>query len=208
MKKILGLFLASILFAGAFGQTITLQSVCEGLSKTPITTGDFLQIKTVNASGRQLKSSGKFIIAKEGIMWKTLKPFPSSLVVTENSMIQTAGDGTKTVMNGSDNQIFQNIAQTLSSVFSGNSNVLEKNFIIEFADKSDGNWSVILTPKDTTIGSVMKTLTLEGKVTSSVVILNSLELAEISNNKIRYEFSNQNYPKELTVDEKENFTAN
>lgn len=208
MKKILVLFLTSILAAGAFAQTLSLKSVCEGLAKTPNTTGDFLQVKTVNSTGRQLKSSGKFIIAKEGIMWKTLKPFPSSLVVTENAMIQTAGDGTKSVMNGSDNQIFQNIAQTLSSVFAGNSSVLEKNFEVDFKAGSEGKWTVVLTPKDSTIGSVMKTLILEGTSTVSNVILNSLELAEASNNKIHYDFLNQNYPKELTADEKANFAIN
>lgn len=208
MKKILALFLTSLLVSGAFAQGLSLRSVCEGLSKTPNTTGDFLQIKTVNSNGRQLKSSGKFIIAKEGIMWKTLKPFPSSLVITENAMIQTAGDGTKSVMNGSDNQIFQNIAQTLSSVFSGNSAILEKNFDVDFKEVEAGKWIVVLTPKDSTIGSVMKALTLEGSISSANVILSSLELAEASNNKIRYEFSNQNYPKELTADEKANFTVN
>ena len=206
MKKYLGLILPSLVCSRAFAQPLSLKSVCEGLSRTPNTTGDFLQIKTVNSTGRQLKSSGKFIIAKEGILWKTLKPFPSSLVVTEKAMIQTAGDGTKTVMNGSDNQIFQNIAQTMRSVFAGNSELLEKNFFVEFKVAEQGKWSVILTPKDSTIGSVMKTLVLEGSISSSV-ILNSLELSETSNNKIRYEFSNQKYPKELTADEKANFTA-
>jgi len=207
MKKLLVLLFTSLLVSGAFAQQLSLQSVCHGLSETPNTIGDFTQIKTVSTTGRQLKSSGKFIISGEGIMWKTLKPFPSNLVITKTAMIQTAGDGTKTVMNGSDNQIFQNIAQTLSSVFAGDSKVLESNFTVDFIEKDSKNWTIILTPKDSTIASVMQTLTLEGEVTTSNVVLNSLELKESSNNKIRYEFTNQSYPKELTEDEKAYFKA-
>ncbi len=206
MKKILSLLISTLFICNVF--SADLKSVCDGLSKTPITKGDFTQIKTINAKGRTLKSSGNFIISLEGIIWKTLKPFPSNLIVTENAMIQIAADGKKNVMSASDNQIFQNIAQTLSSVFAGNSAILEKNFDVDFKEVEAGKWIVVLTPKDTTIGSIMKTLTLEGSISSANVILSSLELAEASNNKIRYEFSNQIYPKELTTDEKAFFVIN
>ncbi len=247
MKK-LGLFfiLMEIFIWCGFSQSLTLQKICSGLAKNPVTTGDFVQIKTINANGRQLKSSGNFIISPYGIMWKTLKPFPSSLVVTESAMIQTAANGKQSVMNGADNQIFQNIASTLRSVFAGDSAELNKHFTVEFGDEGLGEgknplqggqnategaiaaggepvWTIILTPKDATIASVMKSLVLSGRGgvenagpgeaigepsgVGTQITLQSLELLETSNNKIRYEFSNQKYPKELTEDEKANFTV-
>ena len=54
----------------------------------------------------------------------------------------------------------------------------------------------------------MQTLELSGSSTNTQVTLLSLELQETSNNKIRYEFSNQIYPKELTTDEKAFFVIN
>ena len=141
-------------------------------------------------------------------MWKTLKPFPSNLIVTENAMIQIAADGKKNVMSASDNQIFQNISKTLRSVFAGDSKELENNFKVAFENKENGLWSVVLTPKDSTIAAVMQTLELSGSSTNTQVTLLSLELQETSNNKIRYEFSNQIYPKELTTDEKAIFVIN
>lgn len=212
MKKLF--ILLAVLFSFGTGgtalvaQQMTLSSVCEGLSKHPNTTGDFTQIKTINANGRQLKSTGKFIISNQGIMWKTQKPFPSSIVITKDKMIQTAADGKQTVMSGSDNQIFKNISDCLSSVFAGNSEDLEKNFITDFTDNGDGSWSLILTPKDATISSVMQQLQMKGTVSSSLVKMDSLEMSETSSNKIKYEFSNQEYPKELTDDEKTNFSVN
>lgn len=206
MKKILSLLILTLFICNVF--SADLKSVCDGLSKTPITKGDFTQIKTINAKGRTLKSSGKFIISLEGIMWKTLKPFPSNLIVTENAMIQIAADGKKNVMSASDNQIFQNISKTLRSVFAGDSKELENNFKVAFENKENGLWSVVLTPKDSTIAAVMRTLELSGSSTNTQVTLLSLELQETSNNKIRYEFSNQIYPKELTTDEKAFFVIN
>lgn len=206
MKKILSLLILTLFICNVF--SADLKSVCDCLSKTPITKGDFTQIKTINAKGRTLKSSGKFIISLEGIMWKTLKPFPSNLIVTENAMIQIAADGKKNVMSASDNQIFQNISKTLRSVFAGDSKELENNFKVAFENKENGLWSVVLTPKDSTIAAVMQTLELSGSSTNTQVTLLSLELQETSNNKIRYEFSNQIYPKELTTDEKAFFVIN
>lgn len=213
MKKVIVL-LAVLLSFGTMGtalvaQQMTLESVCKGLSKHQITTGDFTQIKTINANGRQLKSTGRFIISADGIMWKTLKPFPSSIVITKDKMIQTAADGKQSVMNGADNQIFENISNCLSSVFAGNSGDLEKNFTVQLITEANGkNWKMILTPKDSTIGSVMQTLEMTGTVSDGdEVIMNSLEMNETSSNKIKYEFTNQEYPKELTADEKSNFVV-
>ena len=76
-------------------------------------------------------------------MWKTLKPFPSSLVVGLTSVIQTTPDGKKTVIDASNNQIFTSISTTLSSIFSGNAKKLYENFSVAFS--SDGNkWNAVL----------------------------------------------------------------
>ena len=57
------------------------------------------------------------------------------------------------------------------------------------------------TPKDSTIASVMKSMVLAGAGAD----LSSLEMSEVSENTIRYEFKNQKYPEELSADEKQNF---
>lgn len=213
MKK--HLFLITVLLFFCAGGTdliaqnnLTLSSVCEGLSKHPNTTGNFIQTKTINANGKQLKSNGKFIISSIGIMWKTEKPFPSTIVITKDKMIQIAASGKKTVMNGSENQIFKNISDCLSSVFAGNADNLEKNFFTEFEQNSDGEWKLILSPKDSTISTVMQQLEMKGTVSLSVIKMDSLEMIETSSNKIKYEFTSQKYPQELTADEKSNFEIN
>ena len=182
-------------------QSLTLESVCKSLASHPNTTGDFTQIKTLQTNGRKLTSTGKFIFSQEGILWQTEKPFPSSLILTKEAMVQVAANGKKSIMSGKDNQIFANISDTLSSVFSGNVDALKKNFECELIQEADAGWKILLTPKDSTIASVMKAMVLAGAGAD----LSSLEMSEASENTIRYEFKNQKYPEELSADEKQIF---
>lgn len=188
--------------------------ICQELAKNENTVGDFTQTKTITQTNRKLKSMGKFIISKMGIVWNTEKPFASTLVITENKMIQTSAGGKKTVMNGADNQIFQSISSVLSSLFLGNTEKLYENFEIFVKSRDISFWIIELSPKNQTIASVMKTFTLSGTLNSSrnsndqsqTAILESLEILENSGNTIKYEFSNQKYPQELSNDEKQLFT--
>ncbi len=207
-KNILILSVLIFFVTGLSAQTsLTLETVCKNLAARPNTTGDFTQTKSLQTNGRKLKSSGKFIISNSGILWRTEKPFPSSLILTKDAMVQIAANGTKSVMSGKDNQIFSNISGTLSSVFSGNANELKKNFICDFSEDGKDGWKVSLTPKDSTIASVMNILVLSGKcdIKAGTAVLEKLEMAETSGNSILYEFVNQKYPEELSNEEKQNF---
>ena len=195
------LFLICFQLGAQTKQSQTLESVCKSLAAHQNTTGDFTQIKTLQTNGRKLTSTGKFIFSKEGILWQTEKPFPSSLILTKEAMVQIAANGKKSVMSGKDNQIFANISETLSSVFSGNVDALKKNFECELVQEPNNSWKILLTPKDSTIASVMKSMVLAGAGAD----LSSLEMSEMSENTIRYEFKNQKYPEELSADEKQIF---
>lgn len=209
-RGLFSLLMICLLAFSLSAEGLTLEGVCKSLASHPNTSGDFKQTKTLQTNGRKLTSTGNFIFCPLGILWKTEKPFPSSLILTEDAMIQIAANGKKSVMSGKDNQIFANISGTLSSVFSGNAEELKKNFNCKFEEGADGGWKVYLTPKDSTIASVMKALLLSGSWDSGSTggaVLTSLEMTEMSENTILYEFANQKYPKELSADEKENFVT-
>lgn len=202
MKKIL--IISLLLFISPLLFSQTLESVCASLSSHPNTSGDFIQTKTLQTNGRKLKSTGKYIICPQGILWRTEKPVPSSLILTKDAMVQISANGNKSVMSGKDNQIFSNISETLSSVFSGDAAGLKKNFKCDFKVKENGDWTLTLTPKDSTIASVMNTLELSG-TTKPQTAMTSLLMSEASGNSITYEFINQKYPEELSADEKQTF---
>lgn len=205
MKKSI---ILSLLLTVAFclnAENLTLKTVCQELSKNPNSTGDFTQIKTINANGRQLKSYGTFIICPMGIMWKTQKPFPSSIVITEDKMVQTAADGKQSVMSASGNEMFKSISASLSAVFTGDEKALLSNFETTLTQDENGAWTISLKPKDSSIAAVIEKMEMQGTSTANALIMNSIEIFEGSSNKIKYEFSNQEYPQELTADEKANF---
>ena len=204
MKKQIILFLLLLFTSLLFSQS--LETVCASLSSHKNTVGDFTQTKTIQTNGRKLKSTGKYIICPQGILWRTEKPVPSSLILTKDAMVQLSANGTKSVMSGKDNQIFANISDTLSSVFSGDVQALKKNFDCDFSSAAGGEWKVILKPKDSTIASVMNSLELSG-ITKPQTQMTSLVMLEASGNSITYEFINQKYPEELSADEKQNFVV-
>lgn len=205
MKKILLAVFSALFLIGAAGAE-TFDSVCANLSKHPNMTGDFSQVKTITAVNRNMKSFGTFIFSLDGIMWKTEKPFPSTMVVGMTSVVQTLANGKQTVIDASSNQIFTSISTTLSAMFSGNSETLKNNFNVKFSEVGS-TWKALLTPKDESVAKILTSLEISGNCSSSFADLNSIVMSEASGDKISYSFTNQKYPKELSADEKAYFTA-
>ena len=153
-----------------------------------------------------MKSSGTFIFSLDGIMWKTEKPFPSTMVVGMTSVKQTLANGKETVIDASSNQIFTSISTTLNAMFSGNSEVLQNNFDVDFTF-SGSDWKAVLLPKDNMVKKILQSLSISGKAASDYADLNTIVMSEANGDSITYNFTNQKYPKELTADEKAYFSS-
>ena len=205
MKKII-LAVISAFFLIASVNAETFDSVCKNLAKHPNMTGNFSQIKTISAVNRSMKSSGTFIFSLDGIMWKTEKPFPSTMVVGMTSVKQTLANGKETVIDASSNQIFTSISTTLSAMFSGNADVLQNNFDVDFSFFGS-DWKAVLSPKDSMVKKILTSLSIGGNATENSADLNSIVMAEATGDTITYNFTNQKYPKELTADEKSYFSS-
>lgn len=205
MKKIL-LAVLSAVFMLSLASAETFDSVCGNLAKHPNMTGDFTQVKTITAVKRNMKSFGTFIFSLDGIMWKTVKPFPSTMVVGMTSVVQTLANGKQTVIDASSNQIFTSISTTLSAMFSGNAETLKENFNVKFSENGSA-WTALLTPKDESVAKILTSLEIGGTSSSNEADLNSIVMSEANGDKITYTFTNQKYPKELSADEKSYFTA-
>lgn len=196
--------LACCLSFAAASENQKLKEVCALLSEHPVTKGNFTQIKSVKTArgSRELKSYGDFIFCPEGIMWKTTKPFPSSMIVGKDFIIQIAADGTKNVTDTSNNQTFASVASTISAVFSNDYDNLTKAFNTSLTAQTDGNIKITLVPRDSTIASVLTSIDL--LVSGNQI--NGIVMTEASENSTSYIFENQTYPKELSKDELALFT--
>lgn len=206
-KQLLSAACAFVLFAPAlFSEPLSFDAVCAGLAAHPNTTGNFTQVKTIQSVNRSLKSSGTFLFSLDGIMWKTEKPFPSTLAAGLSSVIQITPDGKKNVTDVSSNSIFASISSALLAMFSGNPAGLNENFSVNFSS-AGSEWSAVLEPKDQAVAAVIRQLSASGTCSESDAALTQILMTEASGDTIAYSFSAQKYPKELTADEKAFFAA-
>ncbi len=177
------------------------EKVCQKISDRPIVTGNFEQTKILAKLQRQIKSSGTFIIsAEDGLLWKTTKPFPSAMAITDSAIIQTSKSGNKSVLDSSGNETFEKMSKIISSVFKGDAKTLEENFEIYFMGTSS-NWTMELLPLDESLSAVIQSIFVAGDST-----IKSVWLKENESNSVRYEFSAHNFPTALSPEEKSYFS--
>lgn len=193
-----------------FAESLTLNSVCNSLSKNAVTKGNFTQTKMVNIakSSREFKSTGNFLFCSKGIIWNTEKPFPSRMIISESKISQTNSSGETTVISSGNNPTLGLISSTLTGIFSGDISSLENIFNIEFsANEANNSWQINLFPKDENFSKIIESIFISGNFIESSTQLENIVLTEKNNNTIKYILENQTVAKELTKDEEKFFES-
>jgi hypothetical protein len=175
---------------------VTFNATCANIAEKPIIKGNFAQEKYLNHFDRSLISSGNFIIATEqGMVWETLQPFPSTMILGKHFIIQSRPDGRKSILSAQGNETFTQMADVISSVFSGQSQGLLENFEVYFLG-SVSNWNMGLLPRDSVFASFVKKITMSGDSA-----IRSIRLFEQNGDVITYTLSNHSYPTGLNEHE-------
>ena len=178
----------------------TFNATCAELAEKPIVKGNFAQEKYLNRLNRSLMSSGNFIIAAgQGMVWETLRPFPSTMILGNNFIVQSRPDGQKSVLSAQGNESFTQMADIISAVFSGQNQGLLKNFEVFFSGGAS-NWNMGLLPRDSMIASFAMKITISGDSA-----IRFIRIFEQSGDTITYTLSNHNYPAGLNDHEKAYF---
>jgi len=176
------------------------KTACSRLAEHPLIRGNFEQEKTLSSLNRTLKSSGNFIIAVGlGLVWDTVKPFPSTLTLGKDYLIQSRPGGQKTVLSVQGNETFLRMAEVISAIFSGNSRGLMNNFNIYYSPGIDADyeWELGLIPRDAAIGAFAEKIIMKGSA-----IIRSIQIYERNGDSVQYVLTNHNYPVELNANEK------
>ncbi|MCL1836540.1 MAG: outer membrane lipoprotein carrier protein LolA [Treponema sp.] len=177
------------------------RTACSRLAEHPFVQGNFEQEKTLSRLDRSLKSSGFFLIAADmGMVWDTVRPFPSTLTLGKDYLIQTRPSGQKTVISAQGNETFVRMADVIGAVFSGNSQGLLENFDVYY-NGAGAAWELGLSPRDGAIGSFMERIIMKGDTA-----IRSIRIYEQGGDTITYIFSNHSYPAELSAHEKNLFS--
>jgi len=180
--------------------TDSFTKVSAKLAEHKIVKGNFEQKKILKQLNRVLASSGNFLIVSElGMVWDTLKPFPSAMTLGKNYIIQSRGSQ-RTVLSALGNETFIRMAEVLSAVFTGNAEKLTENFDIYFIGVIT-NWEMGLIPKDKFIASITERIVMKGDSAIKTIYIN-----EQNGDSTEYILSNHSYPTELNANERAYFT--
>jgi hypothetical protein len=180
---------------------ITFNAVSANLAENPIIKGNFEQEKYLSRFSRSLMSSGNFIITVEqGMVWETLLPFPSTMVLGRDFIMQSRPDGRSSVISAQGNETFTQMADVLSAIFSGQSQRLLENFEVYFLG-SVSNWNMGLLPRSIVFASFVTKITMSGDSA-----IRSIRLFEQNGDVITYKLSNLVYPVRLNDHEEYFFT--
>jgi len=173
------------------------KTTCSRISEHVFVRGNFEQEKIVGRLKRSLKSSGNFVIAIGlGMVWDTVKPFPSTLTLGKDYIIQFRPGGQKTVLNAQGNETFLSMSEVISAIFSGNSQELMENFNVYYSGGISA-WELGLIPKNKAIGAFAEKFIIKGDTA-----IRSILIYEQNGDTVRYILSNHSYPAELNANEK------
>jgi hypothetical protein len=171
------------------------------LGEPPVIKGAFEQTKILSHLNRSLVSRGNFIIADGfGMLWETLSPFPSTMAVGRDFLIQSVPGGAKTKLDAAGNETFLRLAGIISAVFSGDSQKLLDNFDNYFTE-TEGRWTLGLIPRDQAIRSFSTRIIISGDS-----VIRGIILYEQNDNRIEYILSRHVLAEALSASERAAFS--
>lgn len=180
-----------------------LAALRERIASVPVLRGDFTQEKHVEGFRNPLRSSGRFLIARErGVQWQTLVPFPSEVVLTRDRILSRQEDGSVRVeMDARQQPALRTINAVMFALMSGDIEVLAARFEVQAGLLPQGDWRLVLVPREVAIAQAFERVTLEGDRH-----VRRVEMTDRSGDRTVLDFSNlMEEPAELTDDEARRF---
>jgi hypothetical protein len=159
---------ASLLLLGAASVT-EIQSM---LAKSDVLCGRFDQSKQLVGLKKPLTSNGRFcVVADKGALWRILQPFPNTLRVTRDAIVQLRGERVAMRLNAAKEPNVQMITSLLFALLAGDIRQLENSFIAQTA-VTDSSWSVKLKAREPALARLIGGIVLDGDTFVRKVTIN------------------------------------
>jgi len=167
-----------------------LAEITARLINPPITQGNFQQEKRLKILRKPLISTGTFTYHQsKGVIWKTLTPIPSLLLVNESRLLTGQGEQAVPAAFG----------KVFKAMLGGDLSQLTEGFLMTgAAQKTD--WQLQLTPKDEFLQKIISAISLRGDTE-----LRSLDIQEVTGNLTRISFTQITHPTQLTREQEADF---
>ena len=162
-----------------------------------------MQEKQLQGFKHPLNSEGRLLVARtHGVIWTTLKPFPSELVLTRDRILSRQADGRSRVeVDARTQPALRSVNAMLFALMSGDVQALTARFDARPSLRADNGWTLLLTPKPGALAQAFAQITLEGdRYVRSVLI------EERNGDRTRLQFTAlAESPAQLSADEARRF---
>ena len=154
------------------------------LAKPATLCGHFEQTKNLNGMKKPLLSNGRFCVVNgKGVLWRTLQPFPSTLRLTRDEIVNFQGDRVAMRLDASKEPTVRMINSVLFSLLSGDLSGLEAVFVVD--GKVTGPiWHVALSARAPGLAKAIGAIRLEGGA-----YVNTIHMDEASGDRTTIQFS-------------------
>lgn len=207
MKMIWGRVFAFVLAVVAVGLAAPaiaadpLAEVREQVAQVPLLRGDFTQEKQVAGFRNPLRSSGRFLLARDkGVVWTTTAPFPSELVITRDRILSRQRDGSRRVeVDGKQQPGLRSVNAMMFALMSGDMKALTSTFEVK-AEPATSGWAMTLVPRSRQLAQAFTSVRLSGDG-----YVREVELREANGDLTRLRFSGMSETPALSRDEATRF---
>ncbi|HEX8955335.1 MAG TPA: outer membrane lipoprotein carrier protein LolA [Burkholderiaceae bacterium] len=132
------------------------------LAKPAILCGRFEQTKQLAGMKKPLLSNGRFCVVQgKGVLWRTLQPFPATLRLTRDEIVNFQGDRVAMRLDARQEPTVRMINSVLFSMLAGDLSQLDKLFEADGAVEGKG-WHVALKAREPALAKAVGAITLSG----------------------------------------------
>ncbi|MEG0186686.1 MAG: outer membrane lipoprotein carrier protein LolA [Stenotrophomonas sp.] len=177
-------------------------AITQAVARPEVLRGQFTQEKQVSGFKNPLRSQGQFVVArKHGVIWSTLKPFPSEVVVTADRILSRQRDGsTRVELDARQQPAMRSVNAIMFALMSGDVQALSSQFNVAATREGQG-WKLRLTPKSAMLAKAFQSLTLQGDR-----YVRQVEIIEANQDRTQISFSAlSEAPAALSTDEARRF---
>lgn len=183
MKRVLvGVSLMACAMVGSAAAPI--EKIQNMLAKPKMLCGRFDQTKQLNGMKKPLLSNGRFcVINGKGVLWRTLQPFPNTLRLTRDEIVQFQGERLATRLDATQEPTVRMINSVLFSLLSGDLSKLQTLFEVE-GNVDKNAWRVALKAREPALAKAIGDIALEGGA-----YVRNISINEASGDKTNIVFS-------------------
>lgn len=132
------------------------------LAKPKVLCGLFEQQKQLVGLKRPVISTGRFcVLSDKGILWRTLQPFPSTMKLTRDEIVQMQGNRVTQRLDAKQEPTIRTINSVLFALLAGDFAQLEKYFDAD-GTMLEKNWSVTLKSREAALARAIAAIAIDG----------------------------------------------